>query len=89
MLTATSNTPNPDDMKAICVTNTKHVQSQISDKCGSTTQSALKFYANTCQEYGHKVGKDLQTWTPSLSRQVHFGSWAYRNLELLWLHQDL
>lgn len=72
MLTGPSNTANPDDMKAICVTNTKQVQSQVSNKCGATSQSALQFYANTCQEYGHTVGKDRQTWIPSLSHRAHF-----------------
>lgn len=92
MLTVTSNTANPDDMKAICVTNTKQVQSQISNKCGATAQSALQFYSNTCQEYGHKVGKDLQPWTPSYHVKCTFDSWLYRIVELqqlVWLHQDL
>jgi hypothetical protein len=37
----------------------KKIESQIADKCGDKTQSALKFYANTCNAAGHKVGKDI------------------------------
>jgi hypothetical protein len=37
----------------------KKIESQIADKCGDKTQSALKFYANTCNAAGHQVGKDI------------------------------
>jgi hypothetical protein len=39
----------------------KKIESQIADKCGDNTQSALKFYANTCNAAGHQVGKDVLT----------------------------
>lgn len=45
----------------------KNIESQIADKCADKTQSALKFYANTCNAAGHKVGKDrLRNTAPGM-----------------------
>ncbi|KAJ5176342.1 Period circadian protein [Penicillium canariense] len=46
---------NPADLATLCGSDAKNLESQISDKCGDKTQSALKFFANTCTANGHKL----------------------------------
>lgn len=58
---ASSNSANPADLTTLCGSDMKNIESQISDKCGDKTQSALKFYANVCNAAGHKVGKNFLT----------------------------
>jgi hypothetical protein len=47
---------NPADLKAVCITNGDAVQKKIADTCGDSEQAALKWFADTCDAAGHKVG---------------------------------
>jgi len=55
-----SDTNNPADVATICGVDAKKTESAITDKCGGS-DSAMQFFANTCAENGHKLGKDLRT----------------------------
>ncbi|CEJ62017.1 hypothetical protein PMG11_10532 [Penicillium brasilianum] len=55
LLSVIGNSANPADLTTLCGSDMKNIESQISDKCGDKTQSALKFYANVCNAAGHKV----------------------------------
>ncbi|KAF3401558.1 hypothetical protein F1880_010053 [Penicillium rolfsii] len=65
LLSVIGNSDNPADLTSLCGSDMKNIESQIQDKCGDKTQSALKFYANTCNAAGHKV--DISTVTASSS----------------------
>ncbi|KAJ5455920.1 Period circadian protein [Penicillium daleae] len=56
---------NPADLATLCGSDMKNIESQIANKCGDNTQSALKFYANTCNAAGHKVDISSVTATSS------------------------
>ncbi|KAJ5191076.1 uncharacterized protein N7498_010061 [Penicillium cinerascens] len=55
LLSVIGDTNNPANLVAICGDDAKKTESAISDQCGSGADSALKFFANTCTENGHKV----------------------------------
>ncbi|GLI76947.1 hypothetical protein PoHVEF18_005229 [Penicillium ochrochloron] len=65
LLSVVGNSDNPADLTSLCGSDMKKIESQIADKCGDKTQSALKFYANTCNAAGHQV--DISSVTASSS----------------------
>ncbi|KAJ5875662.1 Period circadian protein [Penicillium subrubescens] len=65
LLSVIGNSDNPADLTSLCGSDMKKIESQIADKCGDKTQSALKFYANTCNAAGHQV--DISSVTASSS----------------------
>ncbi|OJJ03733.1 hypothetical protein ASPVEDRAFT_43230 [Aspergillus versicolor CBS 583.65] len=46
---------NPGNLKAICKTNGKEIQSSIKDECGDDAKDALKYYAGVCKDAGFEV----------------------------------
>lgn len=63
LLSVIGSSANPADLTTLCGSDMKNIESQIADQCADKTQSALKFYANTCNAAGHKV--DISSVTTS------------------------
>ncbi|KAJ5673968.1 Period circadian protein [Penicillium macrosclerotiorum] len=55
LLSVIGDSSNPADLSTLCGSDAKKLESQISNKCGDKSQSALKFFANTCNSNGHNV----------------------------------
>ncbi|BCS28997.1 putative GPI anchored cell wall protein [Aspergillus puulaauensis] len=58
---------NPGNLKAICKTNGKEIQSSIKDECGDDAKDALKYYAGVCKEAGFEVDTSSSSSSSSSS----------------------
>ncbi|KAL4927225.1 putative GPI anchored cell wall protein [Aspergillus undulatus] len=57
----------PGDLKALCKTNAKEIQSSIKDECGDEAKDALKYYSSVCEDAGFEVDTGSSTLTSTSS----------------------
>ncbi|KAJ5081515.1 Period circadian protein [Penicillium alfredii] len=65
LLSVIGNTPNPAKLSDICGSDAHKIQSAIEKECGDKSDAALKFFANTCKDAGHKVESSSTTSSTS------------------------
>ncbi|OJJ53121.1 hypothetical protein ASPSYDRAFT_51224 [Aspergillus sydowii CBS 593.65] len=58
---------NPGNLKAICKTNGKEIQSSIKDECGDDAKDALNYYAGVCKDAGFEVDTSSSSTSSSSS----------------------
>ncbi|KAJ5304760.1 uncharacterized protein N7443_004420 [Penicillium atrosanguineum] len=63
VLSVIGNTSNPADLATICGSDAKKTETAISNTCGSSADSSLKFFANVCSGAGHQVAIPSTTAT--------------------------
>ncbi|KAL4937964.1 hypothetical protein BDV06DRAFT_65015 [Aspergillus oleicola] len=57
----------PSNLKALCKTNGKEIQTSIRDECGDDAKDALSYYSSVCKDAGFEVDTGSSTSTSSHS----------------------
>ncbi|KAL4798824.1 hypothetical protein BDV19DRAFT_337767 [Aspergillus venezuelensis] len=57
----------PSNLKGLCKTNAKEIQTSIRDECGDDAKDALSYYSSVCKDGGFEVDTSSSTSTSTHS----------------------